>query len=283
MNDDERSLDGPAADAVNPAVLSAAVDRGTFQADLDNLRAREKAHTREGDAIAAARRRLPVVEVDAHLMVIGPHGPITVLDAFEGRRQLIAYYFMWRHPGRHAQSSVKVAHGSPPRSQSCPTCIFATSPSRSSARVLTMKAFATANSWGGTCRGTQHSPPSTRSSSGAPPLDVPCLLHPGGRPRVRNLLDEWPRRGGDGLQLCAHGPHKVRAPRAVGELTLRVAATVHLHADEQRRADMATRVARRTPDRSVAPPGSGALRRPRPDQALRGSEHCPHPDPAPQR
>ena len=102
MNDDERSLDGPAADAVNPAVLSAAVDRGTFQADLDNLRAREKAHTREGDAIAAARRRLPVVEVDAHLMVIGPHGPITVLDAFEGRRQLIAYYFMWRHPGRHA-------------------------------------------------------------------------------------------------------------------------------------------------------------------------------------
>ena len=37
----------------------AAVDRATFQAELDKLRAREKAHTREGDAIAAARRRLP--------------------------------------------------------------------------------------------------------------------------------------------------------------------------------------------------------------------------------
>jgi predicted dithiol-disulfide oxidoreductase (DUF899 family) len=36
-----------------------AVDRTTFQAELDKLRAREKAHTREGDAIAAARRRLP--------------------------------------------------------------------------------------------------------------------------------------------------------------------------------------------------------------------------------
>jgi predicted dithiol-disulfide oxidoreductase (DUF899 family) len=35
------------------------VDRITFQAELDALRVREKAHTREGDAIAAARRRLP--------------------------------------------------------------------------------------------------------------------------------------------------------------------------------------------------------------------------------
>ena len=34
------------------------VDRRTFQAELDALRVREKAHTREGDVIAAARRRL---------------------------------------------------------------------------------------------------------------------------------------------------------------------------------------------------------------------------------
>ena len=72
-----------------------AVDRATFQAELDKLRTREKAHTREGDAIAAARRRLPMVEVDASLTLTGPHGPVTLLDAFEGRRQLIAYYFMW--------------------------------------------------------------------------------------------------------------------------------------------------------------------------------------------
>ena len=39
------------------------VDRATFQAGLDALRVREKAHTREGDAIAAARRRLPMVEI----------------------------------------------------------------------------------------------------------------------------------------------------------------------------------------------------------------------------
>ena len=40
------------------------VDRATFQAELDALRVREKAHTREGDAIAAARRWLPMTEVD---------------------------------------------------------------------------------------------------------------------------------------------------------------------------------------------------------------------------
>jgi predicted dithiol-disulfide oxidoreductase (DUF899 family) len=77
------------------ANLPAAVDRAAFEAELGALRAREKAHTREGDAIAAARRRLPMVEVDASLELTGPDGPVTLLDAFEGRRQLIAYYFMW--------------------------------------------------------------------------------------------------------------------------------------------------------------------------------------------
>jgi predicted dithiol-disulfide oxidoreductase (DUF899 family) len=73
----------------------AAVDRATFETELDKLRVREKAHTREGDAIAAARRRLPMGEADASLALTGPRGPLTLLDAFEGRRQLIAYYFMW--------------------------------------------------------------------------------------------------------------------------------------------------------------------------------------------
>ena len=66
------------------------VDRATFHAELDALRVREKAHTHEGDAIAAARRRLPMVEVDPSVMLIGPQGPVTLLDTFEGRRQLIA-------------------------------------------------------------------------------------------------------------------------------------------------------------------------------------------------
>jgi predicted dithiol-disulfide oxidoreductase (DUF899 family) len=81
--------------------LPPVVDRTAFQAKLDDLRLREKAHTTEGDAIAAARRRLPMVEVAADQVVDGPNGQVTLLDAFEGRRQLIAYYFMW-NPGQPA-------------------------------------------------------------------------------------------------------------------------------------------------------------------------------------
>src|ERR1700754_3467787 len=85
----------------NAPGMPVAVDRADFEAELSRLRDREKAHVRESDAIAAARRRLPMVEVDASLELTGPDGPLTLLDAFEGRRQLIAYYFMW-HPGRPA-------------------------------------------------------------------------------------------------------------------------------------------------------------------------------------
>lgn len=80
---------------VNPS-LPEVLDRATWQAELDELRVREKAHTREGDAIAAARRRLPMVEVGANIGLIGPNGPVTLLEVFEGRRLLIAYTHMWR-------------------------------------------------------------------------------------------------------------------------------------------------------------------------------------------
>ena len=95
MTDESAIPGGPAAGATDAPSLPAAVDRAAFEAELDRLRSREKAHTREGDAIAAARRRLPMTEVDAGLTLTGPDGPLTLLEAFEGRRQLIAYYFMW--------------------------------------------------------------------------------------------------------------------------------------------------------------------------------------------
>src|SRR5262245_26543626 len=83
------------------------VDRRTFQAELDALRVREKAHTREGDTIAAARRRLSIVEVDGATPLIGERGAVTLLDTFEGRRMLIAYYFMWQtgHPAPDRKST----------------------------------------------------------------------------------------------------------------------------------------------------------------------------------
>ena len=106
----QNSLPAVSADtAAQPTV----VDRPSFQAQLDALRVREKAHMRDGDRIAAARRRLPMVEVEPTLTLIGPRGPVTLLDVFEGRRQLIAYYFMW--------------HAGHPAAEQCEGCSFYTS------------------------------------------------------------------------------------------------------------------------------------------------------------
>jgi hypothetical protein len=49
----------------HPAGAPPVLDVATWQATRDSLMAREKAHMREGDAIAAARRRLPMVEATA--------------------------------------------------------------------------------------------------------------------------------------------------------------------------------------------------------------------------
>lgn len=73
------------------------VDRATFQVVLDEVRDRQKAHTRDGDAIGAARRLLPVVEVDAPLPLTGPEG---------SRRRAV--------PGSHGSGLEGTRPGSPP-------------------------------------------------------------------------------------------------------------------------------------------------------------------------
>ncbi|MCS7478468.1 DUF899 domain-containing protein [Umezawaea endophytica] len=77
------------------------VDLATWQAARDELLVREKAHTREGDAIAAARRRLPVVEFDGTVEVVGADGPVPFLDLFQGREELVVYKHMWYDGAPH--------------------------------------------------------------------------------------------------------------------------------------------------------------------------------------
>src|SRR5262249_32419470 len=59
------------------------------------LLAREKAFTRERDALSAARRELPMVKVDKRYVFEEPSGRRTLGELFEGRRQLILYHFMF--------------------------------------------------------------------------------------------------------------------------------------------------------------------------------------------
>ncbi|MFT4285337.1 MAG: DUF899 family protein [Protaetiibacter sp.] len=77
--------------------LPPVVDADTWRRELDALRIREKAATRELDAIAAQRRRLPMVELPEYTLV-GEHGPVTLAEVFQGTSQLITYHHMW-HEG----------------------------------------------------------------------------------------------------------------------------------------------------------------------------------------
>ena len=74
-----------------PSVVSAT----EWRAALEKLRAKEKEATKSRDALAAERRRLPMVEVDKTYTFEGPDGKRTLLDLFEGRKQLLIYHFMF--------------------------------------------------------------------------------------------------------------------------------------------------------------------------------------------
>ena len=87
--------------ATNAPGLPPVVDRATWQAQLDTLLVREKAHTREGDAIAAALRRLPMTEVDPSAPLVGGKGHVPLIEVFEGRTKLFVSYHMW-HDGHTA-------------------------------------------------------------------------------------------------------------------------------------------------------------------------------------
>jgi predicted dithiol-disulfide oxidoreductase (DUF899 family) len=74
------------------------VSPSEWRTALDALRAREKAHTRAADALAAQRRRMPMVKIDKEYRFEGPDGRMRLVDLFEGRNQLITYCFMWHDP-----------------------------------------------------------------------------------------------------------------------------------------------------------------------------------------
>jgi predicted dithiol-disulfide oxidoreductase (DUF899 family) len=75
--------------------LPPVVSPAEWQAARDKLLVKEKEATRARDALAAERRRLPMVRVDKEYVFEGPEGNVGLLDMFEGRRQLILYHFMF--------------------------------------------------------------------------------------------------------------------------------------------------------------------------------------------
>src|SRR5688572_10896096 len=79
-----------ASTITNPQIVS----RDEWLIARKQLLAREKQLTRERDAVAAERRRLPWVKVDKAYAFDAPGGKQSLSDLFEGKSQLIVYHFM---------------------------------------------------------------------------------------------------------------------------------------------------------------------------------------------
>jgi predicted dithiol-disulfide oxidoreductase (DUF899 family) len=84
------------------------VSREDWLAARIELLAQEKEATRARDALNAARRGLPIVEIDKEYVFRGPEGEARLIDLFASRAQLIVYHFMWLHDS----------------DQGCPSCSF---------------------------------------------------------------------------------------------------------------------------------------------------------------
>ena len=69
-----------------------------WEAAREALLVKEKELTRARDALAAERRRMPRMAVEKDYAFEGPDGPASLLDLFEGRRQLIVYRYFYE-PG----------------------------------------------------------------------------------------------------------------------------------------------------------------------------------------
>jgi predicted dithiol-disulfide oxidoreductase (DUF899 family) len=86
-------MSAPTRNQLAPEALPPVVPPEEWAAAAAELRAAEKEHMRAGDELAARRRRMPMVEFGSYTFQ-GAGGSATLLDLFEGRRQLVAYQFM---------------------------------------------------------------------------------------------------------------------------------------------------------------------------------------------
>ena len=75
------------------SIPTRAVTLEEFDRERQALLVKEKALTRARDALAAERRRLPMVRVQKAYRFEGPDGERSLLELFAGRRQLIVYRF----------------------------------------------------------------------------------------------------------------------------------------------------------------------------------------------
>ncbi len=79
--------------------LPAIVNEQEWQQAHRQLLAKEKRAMRSRDALAAERRRQPIVELATDFRFEGPQGELTLAELFDGRPQLILYHFWFPADG----------------------------------------------------------------------------------------------------------------------------------------------------------------------------------------
>ena len=189
-----------------------------WEAARQQLLVKEKELTRARDALAAERRRMPWLAVEKEYEFDGPKGKASLLDLFEGRRQLIVYRAFFE-PG---------VHGWPEHA-----CIGCSMVADQVAHVAHLNARDTTLVFASRAPQTGH-----RAREGADGLGDALVhddgrlrhrlrrgrvarherVHPRRRPRVPHLLHQHPRRRGDGEHLELPRPDCARAPGGVGGL-----------------------------------------------------------------
>lgn len=80
---------------IRKKALPKVVSRAEWKRGRNKLMVKEKAETRRRDALAAERRRLPMVRIDKDYVFEGRDGKVRLADLFGGRRQLVLYHFMF--------------------------------------------------------------------------------------------------------------------------------------------------------------------------------------------
>ena len=189
-----------------------------WKAAREEMLVKEKELTRARDVLAAERRRMPRMAVEKDYVFEGPNGPVSLLDLFEGRRQLIVYRFFfepgvagWPETGCRGCSMVadQVAHPAHLNARDTTLAFVSRAPQadieRWKARMgweipwytLTddFDADFGVDEWHGT-----------------------NAFYPRRRPDLPHVLHRQARRRGDGQHLELPRHHRARAPGAVGGL-----------------------------------------------------------------
>ena len=190
-----------------------------WKAAREELLVKEKELTRARDALAAERRRMPRMAVEKEYAFEGPDGPASLLDLFEGRRQLIVYRFFFE-PGVHGLARERLPRlldgrrpGRPPRPPERP---------RHDARVRLARAAGGHRALEG-ADGLGDIPWYTLTDDFDADFDVDewhgtnAFLRDGDRD-LPHLLRRQARRRGDGQHLELPRHHRARAPGDLGGL-----------------------------------------------------------------